>query len=103
MSEVVWVLVSDILLTFLEKVQGTEDVAYVNDILNFLTELFGVQEKADWISAVCAFIGLEIACKKKTSFCEDGNPTLPNPEPPPQMQVRRWDWFIHAVDFTDPL
>jgi hypothetical protein len=52
---------------------------------------------------VCAFTSLEIAYNKITSFCEDGNPTPPDPEPPSQMQVRRRDWSIHAVDTTAPL
>jgi hypothetical protein len=61
MSAVAWVAVVDILLSFLDYVWGTEDMAYADDILNFSTDFSGVQEKADRISAMCAFTGLEIS------------------------------------------
>jgi hypothetical protein len=79
MSAVAWVAVFDILRTFLDNVQGTEDVAYADDILHLSTELSytSVQEKADRILAVFAFTGLEISYKKIASFCEDGNPAPP--------------------------
>jgi hypothetical protein len=70
------------LLTFLDNIAGTEDVAYADDILNFSTELAGVQLKADQISAMCAFTGLEISYKKISSLCEDGKPVPPDPESP---------------------
>jgi hypothetical protein len=44
MSAVAWVAVISLLLTFLDSVPGTEDVAYADDIFKFSTELPGVQE-----------------------------------------------------------
>jgi hypothetical protein len=55
MTAVAWVAVFDILLTFLDNIPGTEDVAYADDILNFSSELAGVQLKADQISALPAW------------------------------------------------
>jgi hypothetical protein len=86
MSSVAWVAVFDILLTFLDNIPGTEDVAYADDIINFSTELAGVQLKADQISEMCAFTGLEISYKKIASFREDGKPAPPDPEPPPRCR-----------------
>jgi hypothetical protein len=60
MSAVAWVAVFDILLTFLDNIPGTEDVAYADDKFNFSTELDGVQLKADRIPTICDFTGLEV-------------------------------------------
>ena len=95
MSTICWVAIFDMILSLIDPTGIGSDTAYADDLATLSPTPEIQQEKADLISAFCAFSGMAIAFHKVETICIQ-HPKSKN-KPPSHLTLHTWDWDVENV------
>ena len=108
-----WIAFFDILLCALDsdstdrpmvrakgKVHQTRDTGYADDLVSIMTTLFGLQRKADIVSAFAIIFGLDIAIAKLRACKVEWGQENPQPVTQDSLQVHTFGWLEEDVQLV---